>query len=148
VRRNLGRPCVAALLTVAAVAVGGCGSRDDPQGDGTGTSATATATSSPSASTTTPAAAPTSSTEGSGGAAKPVARLSPQEAVAVARRRYPGGRVGKVERDDEDGRAVWKVKLRTAGGKERKVSIAVVGGAIVQSETDRDDGDDSDGGDD
>jgi uncharacterized membrane protein YkoI len=68
-------------------------------------------------------------------------RLTRQQAISAARKRYPGESVREVERDDEDGQAVWKVKLRTRGGAERKVSVAVADGQIVKTETDRDDND-------
>ena len=76
---------------------------------------------------------------------RPVSR---KRAISIARKRAGGGRVSEVERDDEDGRTVWKVKLRRRR-VEHKVSVAVASGRVVKHARDRDDRDrDRDDGDD
>ena len=70
--------------------------------------------------------------------------VSRGRAIAIARKRAGGGRVDEVERDDENGRAVWKVELSRAGGVERKVSVAVDNGRVLKVESDRDDDSDPD----
>lgn len=125
----------AALVLVVTPVVAGCGGDDDPAA---GTPETVTVTEAPPA-TTTQADRDTAA----GAAMDPVSR---GRAIAIARNRAGGGRVDEVERDDENGRAVWKVKLSRAGGVERKVSVAVSNGRVLRVETDRDsDADDGDG---
>ena len=65
-------------------------------------------------------------------------------AIAIARKRVGGGRVDSVDRDDDDGRAAWKVKR--AGGIEREVSVRVSDGRILKVESDRDNDADDCGG--
>lgn len=114
-----------ALVTVALLA--GCGDDDEP---GAGGPEAVTVTGA-APSRTAPADRETGGTPASG----PVSRA---RAIAIARKRVGGGRVDEVERDDEDGRAVWKVKLARAGGIERKVSVAVSDGRVLKVERDRD----------
>lgn len=123
------------LVLVGASVLAGCGDDDDP------------AAGAPETVTVTEAAPPTT-TQGEGSAAGGAAAgpVSRSRAIAIARKRAGGGRVDEVERDDEDGRAVWKVKLSRAGGVERKVSVAVSNGRVLNVEADRDD--DTDDGED
>ena len=72
--------------------------------------------------------------------------VSRRRAIAIARERVGGGRVDDVDRDDDDGRAVWKVKLARAGGIEHEVHVRVADGRVVKVERDRDDDDDDDDG--
>jgi uncharacterized membrane protein YkoI len=135
---RLSLPLIASLV----VSAGGCGGNDDEP------SAAATATRTPTATETpteTPTATPTATaTQAARTASK---RISRAQAIRIARKRAGGGRVTEAERDDEDNRAVWKVKIRR-GRVEHKVSVAVRNGRVVKYERDRDDRDRDDGNDD
>ena len=143
------RLALAALMSVAVMS--GCGGDDEPSSVVTETT-TATepaATPTPMPTTATePAAGPPpmpTATAGSEASRESTRQLSREQAISVARRRYPGGRVREVERDDEDGEAVWKVKIRTTPSVEREVSVAIDGGRIVKTkaeEIDRNEDDD------
>lgn len=130
------RPAVAAACAVVVVAAmsgfPGCGGDDDPAADAP---RTVTVAAPPSA----PAPA-----EGGGAASAASDPVTRSRAVAIARKRVGGGRVDGVDRDDDDGRAVWKVKLARAGGVQREVSVRVSDGRVLKVETDRDDADDGD----
>lgn len=91
-----------------------------------------------------PATTPAEDDGADGAASRSVSR---SRAIAIARERVGGGRVDDVDRDDDDGRAVWKVKLARAGGIEREVHVRVADGRVVKVESDRDDADDRGGGD-
>lgn len=132
------RLALAALMSAAVMS--GCGADDEPSSvvtaTTTATEPAATPTPMPTttaapAPTATTAPAPTATTK-SGASGDPTASLSREQAISIARRRYPGGRVRQVERDDEDGLAVWKVKIRTTRTTERELSIAIDGGRIVK----------------
>ncbi|HWI05903.1 MAG TPA: PepSY domain-containing protein [Solirubrobacteraceae bacterium] len=118
-------------MLIVALPVAGCGGDDEPSADAP---QTVTVTE-PQPPATTQAQGDTERSA----ASRPVSR---SRAIAIARKRVGGGRVDEVERDDEDGRAAWKVKLARAGGVEHKVSVAVSNGRVLQVETDRDDRDD------
>lgn len=45
-----------------------------------------------------------------------------------------GGRVTKVEADDQDGRATWKVELQTTTGEKRKVAVDQATGQVLKNE--------------
>jgi uncharacterized membrane protein YkoI len=84
--------------------------------------------------TPTPAATPQP-------AARP-SRVSRRRAIRIARRKVGGGRVTEVERDGDDGRAVWEIEI-DRGRTDHKVTVAVRGGRVVDHDRDRDDdGDD------
>lgn len=134
---RLRRQLRAAIVIAAAMFAGGCGN-DDEQPAGGGQDAEATVSSADTPSSVPPRTTTSNDTSRS---SRGVTR---QQAISIARRKYPGERVGDVERDDGDGQAIWKVKLRTAGGAEREVSVARARGDIVKTETDRDDQDDRD----
>ena len=130
---------VAAACTVLVFAgtsvLAGCGGDDEPAADAP---RTVTVAAPPAA--TTPA-------EGDGAGSAASGSVSRSRAIAIARKRIGGGRVDGVDRDDDDGQAVWKVKLARAGGVERKVSVRVSDGRVLKVETDRDDDNDRDDGD-
>ena len=133
---------LAALMSAAVMS--GCGADDEPSSvvtaTTTATEPAAIPTPMPTA-TATPAPTATTRSEASGAS---TGSLSREQAISVARRRYPGGRVREVERDDEDGQAVWKVTIRTTRSIEREVSVAIDGGRIVKTqaqEIDRDEND-------
>ena len=90
--------------------------------------------------TSPPAASPVEG-EGEGAASTASGSVSRSRAIVIARKRVGGGRVDRVERDDDDGRAVWTVKLARAGGVQREVSVRVADGRVLKVETDRDDAD-------
>lgn len=134
------RLALAALLGAAVMS--GCGGDEESSSvvteTATATEPAATPTPTPTATATpaptaTAAPTPTATTRSQPSGAS-TARLSREQAISVARRRYPGGRVRAVERDDEDGQAVWKVKIRTTRSVEREVSVAIDGGRIVKTE--------------
>lgn len=124
------------LVLLGASVFAGCGDDDEPAAD-----APRTVTVAPPPAATTPA-----ERDGAGSASS--GSVSRSRAIAIARKRAGGGRVDSVDRDDDDGRAVWKVKLARAGGIEREVSIRVSDGRVLKVETDRDDQNDRDDGDD
>jgi hypothetical protein len=75
-----------------------------------------------------------SATTGTGDAAT----VSAEQARAIAVRAAGGGRVTKVERDTEHGRAVWDVEVRD-GAVEHDIDVDRRTGAVLRHETDRDD---------
>ena len=125
-------PGWAVLVLVAMSVFVGCGGDDEPTAEAPRTVTVA----SPPA-TTTPA-------DGDGADRPASGSVSRSRAIAIARKRVGGGRVDGVDRDDDDGRAVWKVKLARAGGVQREVSVRASDGRVLKVETDRDDADDSD----
>ncbi|MCX4386424.1 PepSY domain-containing protein [Micromonospora peucetia] len=120
---------------------------------GTGSSAPATG----GAPTTggTPAAPGTPS--GSGAPATGGDAVSEQRAGEIALARAGGGQIVEVEREKEDGRAVWSVEI-VAGQTEHEIDVDRGDGTVVKAEQepvdddddddDRDDDDDDDGDDD
>ena len=61
-----------------------------------------------------------------------VVYLTRDEAIAVAKARYPLGNVRSAEFDNEDGTAVWKVSLRTDDGARASIWVDATTGAIVR----------------
>lgn len=115
------------LVLVGTSVLAGCGGDDEPAAD-----APRTVTVAAPPATTTPA-------EGDGADSAAAGSVSRSRAIAIARNRVGGGRVDGVDRDDDDGRAVWKVKLARAGGIEREVSVRASDGRVLKVESDRDD---------
>ena len=113
------------LVLVGTLALAGCGGDDEPAAD--------------APRTVTVASPPAATTPGDGAAGAASGSVSRSRAIAIARKRAGGGRVDGVDRDDDDGRAVWKVKLARAGGIEREVSVRVSDGRVLKVESDRDD---------
>ncbi|MFC7380938.1 PepSY domain-containing protein [Sphaerisporangium rhizosphaerae] len=64
--------------------------------------------------------------------------ISYRQAIRIAKKRVPGARVGKVEREWEHGRRVWKVELHKRG-VEYRVYVSVRTGAIVKFRQKHDD---------
>ncbi|GAA4195617.1 PepSY domain-containing protein [Microbispora amethystogenes] len=54
-----------------------------------------------------------------------------REAIVIAKRRVPGARVTKVEREWEHGHRTWKVELRR-GHREYRVYVSIATGRIVK----------------
>ena len=61
-------------------------------------------------------------------AAGPAAAVSRDEAAAIAQRQSGGGRVLSVERSDDGGRSVWRVKVLTKAGEVRVILLDAGGG--------------------
>ncbi|WP_214409453.1 PepSY domain-containing protein [Sphaerisporangium fuscum] len=61
-----------------------------------------------------------------------------RQAVRVAKKRVPGARVTKVEREWEHGHRVWKVELRD-GRAEYRVYVSVKTGKIIEFRQKHDD---------
>jgi uncharacterized membrane protein YkoI len=66
--------------------------------------------------------------------------VSVAQAKAIAISAAGGGRVTKVERETEHGRAVWDVEV-ISGGIEHDIDVDRQTGAVLRHETDRDDDD-------
>jgi uncharacterized membrane protein YkoI len=131
-----------AVVAVAGLGVVGCGGDDTTTTVVSTPAQTVTVTSEQApASTATTTTDDDTTTSTATTATRTVGR---SEAVSIARRRYPGERRIRVERDDDDDRPAWKVDLRTAGGAERTVTVLRDGGRIVDVDVDRDDRDDRD----
>ncbi|KAA9377560.1 PepSY domain-containing protein [Microbispora cellulosiformans] len=58
-------------------------------------------------------------------------RFTRREAIIIAKRRVPGARVTKVEREWEHGHRTWKVELRR-GHREYRVYVSIATGRIVK----------------
>lgn len=119
---------------------------------GTGSSAPATS----SAPTTSGTPAAPGSPSGSGAPATGGDAVSEQRAGEIALARAGGGKIVEVEREDEDGRAVWSVEI-VAGQTEHEIDVDRGDGSVVKAEQepvddddddDRDDDDDDDSDDD
>ncbi|MGC4786848.1 PepSY domain-containing protein [Micromonospora sp. DT178] len=114
---------------------------------GTGSSAPATS----GAPTTGGTPAPS----GSGAPATGDDAVTEQRAGEIALARAGGGKIVEVEREDEDGRAVWSVEI-VAGQTEHEIDVDRGDGTVVKAEQepvdddddDRDDDDDDDDSDD
>ncbi|GAA4199871.1 hypothetical protein GCM10022252_52280 [Streptosporangium oxazolinicum] len=101
-----------------------------------GTAISATAATAGTTGTTGTTATGTAST-----AAAPVttsAYISSRKAVQIAKKRVPGARVSKVERDWEHGQRVWEVELRK-GAWEYDVYVSARTGKIIKLKRDYDD---------
>lgn len=61
--------------------------------------------------------------------------ITSDAAVEAARAAAGGGTLVEVERDEEDGRPVWEVELRTDGGVI-EVAVDAVSGAVLEVEVD------------
>lgn len=126
---------VAACLTRASTAAAaalllatGCGSDSTPSTSSTGPPTTAGA----AGSVTTPVApSVTPATQAAPAAPGPVTSA---QAGDMALQAVGGGRVTKVEADDQDGRATWKVELVTAAGEKRKVAVDQTTGQVLKNE--------------
>ncbi|MFY1598421.1 PepSY domain-containing protein [Micromonospora sp. WMMD737] len=116
---------------------------------GTGSSAPATS----GAPTTSGTPATPGSPSGSAAPATGDDAVSEQRAGEIALARAGGGKIVEVEREDEDGRAVWSVEI-VAGQTEHEIDVDRGDGSVVKAEQepvdddddddDRDDDDDSD----
>ncbi|WP_440099593.1 PepSY domain-containing protein [Streptosporangium sp. H16] len=118
-------------LATAALLIGGGGIALAAQPDSAAITATAGGTG------TTGATA----TGATGTDAAPVttsAGISSRKAVQIAKKRVPGARVSKVEREWEHGRRAWKVELHK-GAWEYDVYVSAKTGKIIKLKRDYDD---------
>ncbi|MEU4380267.1 PepSY domain-containing protein [Micromonospora echinofusca] len=120
-----------------------------PSGTGSGAPATSGA---PTTGTPSAPASPSGSgtPSGSGAPATGGDAVSEQRAREIALARAGGGEVVEVEREDEDGRAVWSVEI-VSGQTEHEVDVDRGDGSVVKAEqepVDDDDDDDDDASDD
>ncbi|AWS41479.1 PepSY domain-containing protein [Streptosporangium subroseum] len=88
---------------------------------------TATITSAAGTVTATAAAAPAGA-----------ATISYSRALQIAKKRVPGARVTKAEREVEHGYRTWKFELRK-GGREYEVYVSTKTGKIIKFKSGRDD---------
>jgi uncharacterized membrane protein YkoI len=90
------------------------------------------------------AATPTKSPPSAAGLGQPRPSASSSGAVGVAEARIialraaGSGRVTKVERETEHGRAVWEVEV-ISGGVEHDIHVDRITGAVLRHRTDHDD---------
>ncbi|MEU9504759.1 PepSY domain-containing protein [Micromonospora sp. NPDC048170] len=118
---------------------------------GTGSSAPATGGAPATSGTTAAPGTPS----GSSAPATGEDAVTEQRAGEIALARAGGGRIVEVEREDEDGRAVWSVEI-VAGQTEHEIDVDRADGSVVKAEQepvdddddDRDDDDDDDRDDD
>ncbi|MFC4584634.1 PepSY domain-containing protein [Sphaerisporangium corydalis] len=106
-----------AIAGAAAVAVLGAGAVAAEAA----TSAAATTSTAVPASTATVSVATTATT----------AAVSSRQAIRIAKKRVPGARVTKVEREWEHGHRTWKVELQK-GHTEYRVYVSVRTGKIIK----------------
>ncbi|SNT38754.1 Uncharacterized membrane protein YkoI, partial [Streptosporangium subroseum] len=66
------------------------------------------------------------------------ASISYSRALQIAKKRVPGARVTKVEREVEHGYRTWKFELRK-GGREYEVYVSTKTGKIIKFKSGRDD---------
>ncbi|WP_440083086.1 PepSY domain-containing protein [Streptosporangium sp. LJ11] len=121
----------------AALLTGGGGIALAAQTDSAAITATAAGTGTTGATGATGATV----TGATGTAAAPVttsAGISSREAVQIAKKRVPGARVSKVEREWEHGRRAWKVELHR-GAWEYDVYVSAKTGKIIKLKRDYDD---------
>ena len=133
--------CLPLLL---AVTISACGN-DDPQSEGAG-APVAVAPSSAPAVPTPSASAPAVPTPSASAPAAGSSRKEVTESAARAtalKAAGAGATVRKVERDDEDGRQVFKFDI-TVGNGTRKISVDRETGRIVKDEKDTDTDTDTD----
>ncbi|MEV4464949.1 PepSY domain-containing protein [Micromonospora echinofusca] len=139
----------AARATTLAAATTAPTAPGTPSGTGSGAPATSGA---PTTGTPAAPASPSGSGTPSGSSAPATGgdAVSEQRAREIALARAGGGEVVEVEREDEDGRAVWSVEI-VAGQTEHEVDVDRGDGSVVKAEqepVDDDDDDDSDDDDD
>ncbi|WP_436760685.1 PepSY domain-containing protein [Streptosporangium sp. V21-05] len=116
-------------LATAALLIGGGGIALAAQPDSTAITATAAGTTGTTVTgTTRTAAAPATTSAG----------VSSREAVRIAKKRVPGARVSKVEREWEHGQRAWKVELHK-GAREYDVYVSARTGKIIKLKRDYDD---------
>jgi uncharacterized membrane protein YkoI len=73
-----------------------------------------------------------------GDAALASAGITRAKAITIAKRRVPGARVTKVEREWEHGQRTWKVELRK-GGREYEVYVSIRTGKVIKFRSHHDD---------
>ncbi|MER6826707.1 PepSY domain-containing protein [Streptosporangium sp. NPDC000563] len=125
------RITVGALATAALLTGGGGIALAAHQTDGaaiTATAATTGTTGVTAVGTTGAATAPVTTS----------AYISSGQAVKIAKKRVPGARVSKVEREWEHGRRAWKVELHK-GAWEYDVYVSAKTGKIIKLKRDYDD---------
>ena len=66
-----------------------------------------------------------------------VARVSLEQAKAVALKAVPQGRISEAELENEDGNVVYEIEL-LVGGEERTVIVDAGNGAVLSNTLDRD----------
>lgn len=119
-------------LATAALLIGGGGIALAAQPDSTAITATAAGTGTTGATVTgttgTAAAAPVTTSAG----------ISSRKAVQIAKKRVPGARVSKVEREWEHGQRAWKVELHK-GAWEYDVYVSARTGKIIKLKREYDD---------
>ncbi|MEU4403838.1 PepSY domain-containing protein [Streptosporangium sp. NPDC023963] len=118
-------------LATAALLIGGGGIALAAQTDSAAITATAAGTGATGA----------TATGATGTAAAPVttsAGISSRKAVQIAKKRVPGARVSKVEREWEHGQRAWKVELHK-GAWEYDVYVSAKTGKIIKLKRDHDD---------
>ncbi|RCG32572.1 peptidase [Sphaerisporangium album] len=71
-------------------------------------------------------------------AATATTAITYRQAVRIAKKRVPGARVTKVEREWEHGHRVWKVELKR-NGTEYRVYVSTRTGKIIKFRTKHDD---------
>jgi uncharacterized membrane protein YkoI len=80
---------------------------------------------------TTTAAARTTVTAATAAAPASTANISYSRALQIAKKRVPGARVTKAERELEHGSRTWKFELRK-GGREYEVYVSIRTGKIIK----------------
>jgi uncharacterized membrane protein YkoI len=90
--------------------------------------------------TTTAAAGTTTGTVTTTAVAAPAstADISYSRALQIAKKRVPGARVTKAEREWEHGQRTWKFELRK-GGREYEVYVSIRTGKIIKFTSGHDD---------
>jgi hypothetical protein len=131
------RLCLPLALTAALTA---CGNDDAPSSDPGSNVVVAPSNEPTEAASEAPAPAVTANSgSGSGEVSEVDARATALAAAGA------GATVREVERDDEDGRPVYKFKV-AVGSSERKISVDRATGQIVKDEIDTDTDSDTDTG--
>lgn len=115
----------ASLIPLAAASVlllAGCGSNDNEA---------------PPASTNT-AMASMSMPPGTGTGTAAMPTVGKEQAEQTALATVPGGTVASSNLEQDDGRTVWHVHIRDAGGRDYDVDVDAASGAVVPESNDRD----------
>ena len=131
------RLCLPLVLTATLTA---CGNDDAPSSDSGANVVVAPSNEPTEAASEAPAPAATDDS-GSGGGSGEVSEADARATALAAA--GAGASVRKVERDDEDGRQVYKFDI-AVGSTERKISVDRATGQIVKDETDNDTDSDTD----